>query len=205
LGTLEIILVACDDGDVLAYYTHTIQAAIRSTGAQPTIRPCLHENVGISAWGLAVHEQSRLIAVSSNNREVIVFGYGCANTSTCTAIYEPFDEDLLDVFSDHIQLTERKATLFPVITQPNSTIRWDSFRKVLKLGPEGHNIPSIDFSNDSNGEAHSVLATDIMGNLWILDIWGDNEGVRERIPSIQKPPTRGNSVMLVQSSIFDLE
>lgn len=32
-----------------------------------------HENVGMTAWGLALHEESRLIAVSSNRREVTVF------------------------------------------------------------------------------------------------------------------------------------
>jgi hypothetical protein len=32
-----------------------------------------HENVGITAWGLAIHEQSRLLAVGSNHREVTVF------------------------------------------------------------------------------------------------------------------------------------
>jgi hypothetical protein len=58
LGVLEIVLMACDDGDVIAYYTHTIQAAIKSPGNQP-IRPFFHENVGISAWGLAVHSKSR--------------------------------------------------------------------------------------------------------------------------------------------------
>ena len=33
----------------------------------------LHENVGMSAWGLAIHEKSRMIAVSSNLKEVTVF------------------------------------------------------------------------------------------------------------------------------------
>lgn len=32
-----------------------------------------HENVGISAWGLAVHQYSRLIAVGTNNSNVHVF------------------------------------------------------------------------------------------------------------------------------------
>jgi hypothetical protein len=32
LGTYEIILLACDDGDVIAYYVHTIAALIKSRG-----------------------------------------------------------------------------------------------------------------------------------------------------------------------------
>lgn len=141
-----------------------------------------------------------MIAVSSNNREVAVFRYGCTTTSTSTSTgtttYEDYDEGLLDVCSEEIQLTESKAALFPAIDRPDSTIRWNSFRRVLKLGPEGHNIPSIDFANDSNGDAHSILATDIVGNLWLLDIWGDEaENPTKRIPSIHKDPPRGNNIM----------
>ena|SRR6187402_10462 len=34
-----------------------------------------HENVGSSAWGLGIHQASRLIAVGSNLREVTVFSH----------------------------------------------------------------------------------------------------------------------------------
>jgi hypothetical protein len=190
LGTLEILLLACDDGDVLAYYTHIIEAAIESERTRREIKPFFHENVGISAWGLAVHEKSRLIAVSSNNREVVVFSFGCTNPCRNMDAGMAY-EDYLPL--DQMDLIETKMALFPTIAHTQSTFRWNSFRKVLKLGPEGHNIPSIDFSNDSNGEAHSVLATDIVGNLWILDLWGNAEV--KRLPTIQKSPTRGNSVM----------
>lgn len=50
-----------------------------------------------------------------------------------------------------------------------------NMRRVIKLGVEGDNLPSIDFANDMEGEAHSVIATDIHGNLWILEIWGDKK------------------------------
>ena len=195
LGKLEILLLSCDDGDVLAYYIHTIQAAVESKNEpHRDIRPFFHENVGISAWGLAVHEQSRIIAVSSNNREVVIFKYGCTSTDTShRTTYEDHDLDLLDL--NDLDLIKEKAALFPTISQGQSTNLSNSFRKVLKLGPEGHNIPSIDFSNDSNGQAHSVLATDIVGNLWIFDIWGDNQESTRRLPTMQKASARGNSVM----------
>lgn len=189
LGNLEILLLACDDGDIIAYYTHNIQAAIGSgSERQQEIQPFFHDNVGISAWGLAVHEQSRLIAVSSNNREVVIFAFGCTTGSRPSSIV--CDLELSDL--SQLDLIDTRDVLFPTITQAQSTDRSNNFRKVLKLGVEGHNIPSIDFSNGSNGEAHSVLATDIVGNLWILDIWGDEV---KRMPTIQKVPTRGNSVM----------
>ena len=78
LGTHEVLLMACDDGDVLAYYVSSFatRLAMDSKGGairKPPINPFFHENVGMSAWGLALHEDSRLIAVSSNRREVTVF------------------------------------------------------------------------------------------------------------------------------------
>lgn len=152
-----------------------------------------------------------VIAVGSNAREVQVFRFGCADTTqtynrTTTfkesdekllfdVCYDLSDEDLLNVFSEVI-LTEN-PTLFPRVGEVDSSIPWNNFRKVLKLGPEGHNIPSIDFSNDADGNARSILATDILGNLWILDIWrdGDPDGWMKRIPSIQKQSLRGNAPM----------
>jgi hypothetical protein len=52
-------LIACDDGDVLAYYTHLFPEEIRRQDAQvqapiSSIVPFFHENVGSSTWGLAL-------------------------------------------------------------------------------------------------------------------------------------------------------
>ncbi|RAL66875.1 hypothetical protein DID88_007657 [Monilinia fructigena] len=84
LGSKEILLFCCDDGDVTAYYTDLIaeelqQQTVESTGSSIPIantQPIFLENVGASAWGLAIHKKSRLIAVSSNKREVTVFVHG---------------------------------------------------------------------------------------------------------------------------------
>ncbi|KAJ4290697.1 hypothetical protein N0V88_006445 [Collariella sp. IMI 366227] len=85
LGDLEIVLFAYDDGDVAAYYTHAIVRWIKTKGGHVRSpsglhtrplghpKPMFHENVGSSAWGLAVHEKSRLIAISSNLHQVTVF------------------------------------------------------------------------------------------------------------------------------------
>jgi hypothetical protein len=132
-----------------------------------------------------------VIAVSSNSREVVIFRFGCAGTGISANIFEA--EDLVDGFSGHIEFTESTQTLFPTIGDTDVTIRFYNFRKILKLGPEGHNIPSIDFSNDSNGDARSILATDIAGNLWIMDVWRPQW--IKRIPSMQKLSIRGNGQM----------
>lgn len=78
-GELEILLMACDDGDVIAFYTNQFQATLENPSRTSRvcdandIKPFFHENVGITAWGLAIHQRSRLIAVSSNHREVVIF------------------------------------------------------------------------------------------------------------------------------------
>lgn len=89
LGLEETLVLAYDDGDVVAYYTAQISKFIQSQqakargdplgkGKQPAVatwnlRPFFHDTVGITAWGIAIHKQSRLIAVSSNYHEVHVF------------------------------------------------------------------------------------------------------------------------------------
>lgn len=40
-----------------------------------------------------------------------------------------------------------------------------NFKMTLQLGENGHNIPSVDFVSDSEGNATRILAVDINGNL----------------------------------------
>lgn len=93
LGDEEILLVGRDNGDVVAWYTQSIAhhvEAIMTRSARSSQRdkqpPCdlprrpglkrlFADNVGISAWGLAIHKKSRLIAVSSNAHEISVFAF----------------------------------------------------------------------------------------------------------------------------------
>jgi hypothetical protein len=39
LGSHEILLVACDDGDVIAFYVHTIMSCIKAESAADTVKP----------------------------------------------------------------------------------------------------------------------------------------------------------------------
>ena len=83
LGNAEVIVCACDDGDVMAFWTKQIHDDVeirQETGElrQETIfalRPFFHQNVGASAWGLDVHKSGRMIAVSANTHEVTVFAF----------------------------------------------------------------------------------------------------------------------------------
>jgi len=171
LGTHEVLLISTDDGDVIAYYTHVIEAAItRRDYSRTSIKPwvwhfgsikqdetdrlCsffLH-NVGKSAWGLAVHEQSRLIAVSSNLREVTVF----------LPSYKFGDDEADDASLREQPFPELSGAFTSIMTS-----RHHNQRRVFRLGDEGHNIPCIDFADGTDGEAKSILAVDILGNLYV--------------------------------------
>jgi hypothetical protein len=81
LGREEILLSAHDNGDVYGYYVSAIQAEIdfrsgnASSQAWGNVKPFFHRNVGKSAWGLAVHREARLIAISANTHEVTVVAF----------------------------------------------------------------------------------------------------------------------------------
>lgn len=81
LGNDEILLLALHDGRVIGYHVDVIQRAIDKrqepdsveTTVGDDVRPFFIESVGKSAWGLAVHQEARLIAVSCNAHTVTVF------------------------------------------------------------------------------------------------------------------------------------
>ncbi|PQE20887.1 pyridine nucleotide-disulfide oxidoreductase family protein [Rutstroemia sp. NJR-2017a BBW] len=180
LGGKEILLLASDDGDVTAYYTDLIaeelQGAARSTPkAVPICRtqPFFLENVGSSAWGLAIHQKSRLIAVSSNNREVTVFIHGSRAFSDSCYEHEYLKPEDLRGTSRHDRgsFPEKHGRMSASGSTHSRTTFPNSFRRVLRPGHLCHNIPSIAFADSCDDLAQSIIATDINGNLWLLDIW----------------------------------
>ncbi|KAM7205818.1 hypothetical protein V8F20_003051 [Naviculisporaceae sp. PSN 640] len=172
LGKLEVILLAYDDGDVVAYYTHTIVSAILTNleqtvgglgipGARLVIpKPFFHENVGQSAWGVAVHEKSRLLAVSSNHHEVTVFAFAVNRVQV-----KPESSEELDT-SPKVWSGQTAIGL-----ERHFQSRTRTWRVVLPTGQQGHNIPTIAFADNEFGESEKVVALDINDNTWILDIW----------------------------------
>ncbi|KAL5420313.1 hypothetical protein PMIN03_000139 [Paraphaeosphaeria minitans] len=86
LGNTEVLLVTCDDGDVVVWRVGDINRAINSLEHSPGrddeqdmehhCLPLEHINVSRSAWGLAVHRNARLIAISANTHVVTVVAYG---------------------------------------------------------------------------------------------------------------------------------
>ncbi|KAL7628689.1 hypothetical protein AAE478_000204 [Parahypoxylon ruwenzoriense] len=188
LGNEEILLLAYDDGDVIGYYTRHIENELfrresdgRNSGA--ILEPFFHENVGKSAWGLAVHKQSRIIGVSSNTHNVCVFIFALTGE-----LYRHIPE-LNSVHLFRILVKDENGNVRnPGIdsTDPakvphddgkyaaleNAVRRRDAnWRINLETGRGGNNIPNIAFSNDADGEADKVVGVDINGNLWLMDIW----------------------------------
>jgi hypothetical protein len=171
LGDFEIVLLAYDDGDVVAYYTNAIVRYIkgnsdklRGSPASPIRhtahpKPFFHENVGKSAWGLAIHQRSRLIAVGSNAWEVTVFAFALSHTNTAFTFPEVDNSPMLECGQTAFQL------------QRHFRSRTRMWRIVLPLGRMGHNVPNLAFIDDEAGEAEKVAATDVVGNVWLLDIW----------------------------------
>ena len=176
LGDLEVLLFAYDDGDVGAYYTHTIARAIMANtelrqglgtpGARPVVpRQFFTENVGQSAWGLAIHDKSRLLAVSSNRHEVTVFAFAMSTRPGSGPVLSENQESGVDT-SPMLWCGQTALAL-----ERDFQSRTRTWRIVLPIGIDGHNIPTIAFADNEIGEAEHIVALDINDNTWILDIW----------------------------------
>lgn len=166
LGHLEVVYFAFDDGDVGAYYTHTIEHYILSgkgaagaSSRQAIPKEFFHDNVGSSAWGLAIHKKSRLLGVSSNAHHVTVFAF--ATNSNPIWDFGMEEDDSPKTWSG----------LHALELEKHFQSRSRTWRIILQTTPEGHNIPSIAFCDDEAGHAEKVVACDINGNTWIFDIW----------------------------------
>ena len=123
LGNLEIVLVAHDDGDVVAFYTHDLERAMKdfetlrrdkqadskdTSGIDPSqyndsidtnVQPFFQYNLGQSVWGLAVHSMERLIAISTNGPHIWVFAFALSphpiEVNVAKSISTIFAEDML--------------------------------------------------------------------------------------------------------------
>ncbi|KAI0848885.1 hypothetical protein F5Y00DRAFT_236902 [Daldinia vernicosa] len=185
LGDQEVLLLAYDDGDVIGYYTRAIENELlrrERDGRDLEIvpKPFLHENVGKSAWGLAVHKNSRLIAVSSNLHTVCVFVFALTgkhyrhNPGVDTVeFFRNVAKDLNGNTSESLNSspTPDKETGYVSPLEKAIRRRDANWRIILETGREGANIPNIAFANDNEGKADKIVAIDIEGRLWVMDIW----------------------------------
>lgn len=189
LGDEELLVTCHDDGDVTAYYTRDIAEWLAATTDLPVSQatrlekttytgnkelptPFFLENVGASAWGLALHAKSRLIAVSSNRWEVTVFAPALSRpTPMCGKSEASGRRSKLD---QHIEIFVRQRTR--------------NWRIVVVFDYNADNIPNVCFLDDDDGHAEKVCAVDIRGSLWLAEIWRP----RQPLKRIQRP----NSALL---------
>lgn len=163
LGHEEIILVVCDDGDVIGYHVSSIQWEIERRIRQEeseadnededdeariaNVRTFFHRNVESSAWGLAVHREARLIAISANTALVTVISF--ALTDPSSSELEPGD----NLYHDDMSI--------PDSGRPH---------RVITLLAHS-NIPSVSFDNhgtDPSGRWLFSCVIDGKAHLWDL-------------------------------------
>ena len=199
IGDEEVVVVACDDGDVISYTVRSICLAIdegaktffepdpfenrklkryRESGRANLVLPVadphrtpgyrvlaawFHENVGASAWGLATHKSSRVLAVSSNTKEINIFA-----PSLSPKLNNPFR-------SKHPSLEsgERYMTCAP---RDSTALRDRSHGRKFILRGHAANIPNIAFcDNNLDSDGNYLASTDIDG---CTVVWDIRSGVR---------------------------
>jgi hypothetical protein len=172
LGKDEVVANVRDDGDVevflVRHIVHAISTRVKCHDASEdpvadNVKPLFLRNVGISAWGLAIHTEARIIAVSSNRHEVTIFRFG-----------------LVDEF-DEVQTPRKQAKP----THDGQSSRWDEERREdnVESRPERKtdvtrqvlngeaNIPHIAFCNTGDDpDGRWLLTTDISGVCRAIDL-----------------------------------
>ncbi|KIX96756.1 uncharacterized protein Z520_07476 [Fonsecaea multimorphosa CBS 102226] len=197
LGNEEILLIATDSGNISAYYTKSIQEAIRkdpyrfSTDARSDcvgLWPFFEQWVYESAWGLAIHTSARLIAVSANTphhvadddpcAKITVFAFALTNTGDEGGDDEHQLSDDDHEISEHAKQSDWQEWL-AIGVDATAPPRNKNY-KITLAGIEGHdqNIPCISFVNtDDDLEGNWLLSTDIDGDMKIWQIW---QGICQR-------------------------
>ncbi|KAL1306601.1 hypothetical protein AAFC00_005285 [Neodothiora populina] len=164
LGQDEVLAVVRDDGDVDAYLTRHIHQALErrhqasnSLGTQGSdLRPFFQRNVGISAWGLAIHGEARMIAVSSNHAEVTIFTFALTREGNSIEV----DDDLAN---EEERIYHMGSTIIPRADREQNDTR------VIANGKT--NIPDIAFCNTGHDPSGRwLISTDISGVVRSWDI-----------------------------------
>ncbi|KAI9802805.1 MAG: hypothetical protein M1833_001404 [Piccolia ochrophora] len=162
LGDEEILVCACDDGDILAWRIRNIVDTIQSSKAPdgtrvpPTVElaPFFKDTVEQSAWGIAVHKQARMIAVSSNTHDITVFAPALVRSDN------PADE------TEH-----QGGEAYTTHLKPNSMLaRMQDHR--ITLSGHTDNIPNIAFYNsDDDPHGQYLVSVAIDGRMIIHRVW----------------------------------
>jgi hypothetical protein len=169
LGHEEILLAACDDGDVIGYRVEEIQRAVEQGRLSPAanhsagidIRVFLHRNVGRSAWGLAIHREARMIAISANTHQITVLAYALTDQGE-----EPSDTNSRE---REIPAAYNIAAGFPSLRRQDHVITLTASR----------NIPAVSFDNTGNDpRGRWLFSSSIDGKTMLWDIHNPSNPAR---------------------------
>ena len=145
------------------------------------IRAFFTGNVGASAWGLAIHTEARLFAVSANTQDITVFAFALGSGSPEASSPDSGEDDFDDDSDDLIENTDWNALNGP----PTSSQRASQNLQILLRG-HTTNIPNIAFCNTvADIEGKYLVSTDIDDRTCVWDIW-QQKLVRE--PSLSANP-----------------
>lgn len=159
-------------------------------------KPLLHSNVGHSAWGLAVHTEQCLIAVSANGGKIVIFQFALVNNQVPYGNLET-DEDKAR--------TDGFWNIKDCIRDNNPWYRHHNVRWTLP--GHGTNIPSIAFDNGATGLY--LISTDIGGVTMVWDVrsrerlqWMGPEGSHEAWGADFDPVNAGWGVISIDRRAF---
>ena len=128
-------------------------------------RPFLLENVGRSAWGLAIHQEARLIAASANTRDIMIFAFALGHGSSAGS-----DSDISDEFADMDLIKENMD--WNRVDGPYDSEQRYSKNLIIRLSGHITNIPSIAFCDGEGDQTGKYLvSTDIYGSIFVWDVW----------------------------------
>jgi hypothetical protein len=169
LGNDEVLLATCDDGDVVGYRVEDVQRALSTPQSsdeddepnyESKVRLFLHRNVGASAWGLAVHREARIIAISANTHEITVLAY---------ALVSQGEESTDSNFSESMPADEDDAADFPSPRKRDHVI-------TLRAN---HNVPAVSFNNtDKDPDGRWLFSSCINGEVGLWDLHDTNVSAR---------------------------
>ena len=209
IGDQETLLAACDDGDVVAISTRLIHRAAQRNIAvaqgiedlpADDVRAFFTGNVGASAWGLAIHKEARLFAISANTHHIMIFAFALGRRPGEESSSDS-EEDIFDGTSD----------------DPTQNSDWNILNgcpapgqrasQNLQIILRGHrtNIPNITFCNiDADVEGKYLISTDIENRNYIWDIWQQKPictfPFTEKLRSIANGPTGKDKVATLKIS-----
>jgi hypothetical protein len=171
---------------VAAYYTAGIQDGIEKEPYKFShegrsdlvgIRPFFTHWVYESAWGLSIHKDARMIAVSSNkpyhersigiDAAITVFAFALSTSGQQLSV-RANTEDTNSVSEDEWKFWMPHQKI--PTGRPDRSVNWKT-----RLEAHMYNIPSVSFVNsDDDREGNYVLSTDIEGITKCWHIWQGN-------------------------------